>query len=205
MDGFVTGFVSINREVSQGIVLGPILFSIEVNDMRPVYPECNLLLKYTDDLTLSEPVSARQDYSLIEVNSIQHWAASNRMKLNLTKNWEMTVHGRISKPLPPLVQGIERKSWLKLLGIIFQENPSDRDLHVDNLLRKPSSRLYILRVCKYFGYPKEQLTELFVLSICPWFYMELRFGERHIKVNTLIALIGFLSQCSDLVTPTTCM
>ena len=59
-------------------------------------------------------------------------------------------------------RGLKGKSWFKLLGIIFQENPSDLDLHVDNLLRKASSRLYILRVCKYFGYPKEQLTKLFV-------------------------------------------
>ena len=104
MDGFVTEFVSINRGVPQG----PILFSIMVNDVRPVYPERNLLLKYADDLTLSIPVSAHQDHSLIEANSIQHWAVRNRMKLNLTKTWEMVVHGRISKPLPPLVQGIER-------------------------------------------------------------------------------------------------
>ena len=50
------------------------------------------------------------------------------------------MHSTISKPLPPLVQEIERKSWLKLLGIIFQENPSDWNLHVDNLLRKANSR-----------------------------------------------------------------
>ena len=103
------------------------------------------------------------------VNSIQHWAVRNRMKLNLTKTWEMVVHGRISKPLPPLVQGIERKSSLKLLGIIFGGNPSDWDLHVDNLLLKASSRLYILRVCKYFGHPKEQLTKLFDLLIMSLF------------------------------------
>ena len=85
------------------------------------------------------------------------------------------MHGRISKPLPPLVQGIERKSWFKLLGIIFQENPSDLDLHVDNLLRKASSRLYILRVCKYFGYPKEQLTKLFDLLIMSLFLYGIEF------------------------------
>ena len=60
-----------------------------VNNIRPVYPERNLLLKYADDLTLSLP-----DHSFIEVNTIQHWAVRNRMKLNLTKTWEMVVHGR---------------------------------------------------------------------------------------------------------------
>ena len=29
------------------------------------------------------------------------------------------------------------------------------------------SRLYILRVCKYFGYPNDQLTKLFDLLIMP--------------------------------------
>ena len=70
VDGFVTKFVSINRGGPQGTVLGPILFSIMVNDIRPVYTERNLLLKYADDLTLSLPVSANQGHSLIEVNSI---------------------------------------------------------------------------------------------------------------------------------------
>ena len=30
-----------------------------------------------------------------------------------------------------------------------------------------SSRLYILRVCNHFGYPKDQLTKLFDLLIMP--------------------------------------
>ena len=87
----VTEFVSINKAVPQGTVLEPILLSIVVNDIRPAYPERNLLLKYADDLTLSVPGSAYQDHSLVEVNSIQHCAVRNRMKLNLTKTWEMVA------------------------------------------------------------------------------------------------------------------
>ena len=63
------------------------------------------------DLRLSVPVSADHwDHSSTEVNSIENWAVKDRMKLNLKKTWEMVVRGRISKPLPPLVQGVERKS-----------------------------------------------------------------------------------------------
>ena len=55
-------------------------------------------------------------------------------------------------------------AWHNFLGESF-----GLDLHVDNLLRKASSRLYILRVCKYFGFPKEQLTKLFDLLIMSLF------------------------------------
>ena len=68
MDGFVNEFVSINRGIPQGTVLGPILFTIMLNDIRPVYPERNLLLN-AEDLTLSVPVPAHQDHSFIEVNT----------------------------------------------------------------------------------------------------------------------------------------
>ena len=83
------------------------------------------------------------------------------MSLNLSKTLEMLLRSKTTKPSPPPVPGIERKEWLKLLGITFHEDPCNWDLHVDSLLSRTASRLYILRICKYYGYSKDQLSKLF--------------------------------------------
>ena len=59
------------------------------------------------------------DTTLTEINNFESWAANNGMSLNLSKTWEMQLHRRTSKPSPPPVAGIERKEWLKLLGMTF--------------------------------------------------------------------------------------
>ena len=39
--------------------------------------------------------------------------------------------------------------------------PCKWDSHFHNMMDKANSRLYILRICKYFGYTLEELTILF--------------------------------------------
>ena len=71
----------------------------------------------------------------------------------------MLQSSRTTKPAPPTVPGIERREWLKLLGLVY-EGPCNCD-HIDSLLSIPASRLYILNVCSYYGYAKDQLNKLF--------------------------------------------
>ena len=73
------------------------------------------------------------------------------------------------KQLPPPIDGIKRKKWLVLLGVTFQDDLCCWDLHVDKLLSTASGRMYILRVCRSYGYSRDQLTKLFETLILSLF------------------------------------
>ena len=108
VDGITTEFVDINTGVPQGTVLGPILFSLMVNDIQLADPRRNLMVKFADDITISIPVSKGSTGATInEVNSMKHWAASNRMTLNISKTWEMLIYGKTTRPNPQPVPGIK--------------------------------------------------------------------------------------------------
>jgi len=54
-----------------------------------------------------------------------------------------------------------KKNELKLLGVTVNEDPCNWDVQFENMLSKASSRLYIIRVCKYYGFSLQELTLLF--------------------------------------------
>ena len=83
------------------------------------------------------------------------------MTLNLNKRWEILLKSRSPKVPPAPLAIVERKTQLKLLGVTFEADPMNWDTHIDHVLSNASSRLYILRVCKFYGYPKEPLDLLF--------------------------------------------
>ena len=50
-DSKSSSFLVINRGIPQGTILGVILFSVMLTDLRPVHINRSLLAKFADDLT----------------------------------------------------------------------------------------------------------------------------------------------------------
>ena len=62
---------TINRGVAQGTIVGPVLFSIMINDIRSMNNSRTLLVKYADDITLSTYMAINYDCAPEEIDSIK--------------------------------------------------------------------------------------------------------------------------------------
>ena len=87
IDGAQSDFGNITCGIPQGSILGPLLFTIYINDL----PSCNLFSKpkmYADDTTLT---SSAEDPCVLEhrlncdMNLIQSWLPANKLTLNVKK------------------------------------------------------------------------------------------------------------------------
>ena len=127
-----------------------------------------------------------------EVEKIEVWAEENLMKLNLSKTKELVIRGRTTLPPPEPINTIERVSYLKLLGVTFQDSPTNWEKHFDDLMKRAVKRTHILRVCKRNGYSVSDLDYLFNYLIMSLF-------TYCIRVWGVAAYTKYLSQIDRLL------
>ena len=114
------------------------------------------------------------------------------MKLNLSKTKELFIRGRTTLPPAQRIVTIERVLYLKLLGVTFQDSPTNWDKPFDDLMERAVKRMHILRVCKRKGYSLCDLDYLFNCLIMSLF-------TYCIRVWGVAAYTKYLSQIDRLV------
>jgi hypothetical protein len=142
IDGVTAEFLDINCGVPQGYVLGPVMFTIMVNDIKEMNFSIDLS-KFSDDIAIIAPHYDYEDSAGDEVENMKLWSNENRMSLNMEKTHEITVRGKVST-LPDHIPSIIRKKCLKLLGVTMEEIPEKLDKYYKETMRKASRRIYIL-------------------------------------------------------------
>ena len=156
----------IRHGVPQGSILGPLLFIIFMNDINLVpISDCELHL-YADDTTMLT-CSPTMDQLMTTTNqaltTIVDWFLKNKLIVNLKKTECMTVMTKAKERFTSennstlSIDGNQIKQVLhhKLLGLVIDSHLTWND-HVDYIVSKAASRLFLLKKIKPFLSLKER-------------------------------------------------
>ncbi|XP_045773470.1 uncharacterized protein LOC123872917 isoform X2 [Maniola jurtina] len=140
--------------VSQGSILGPLLFLIMINDLPSVLERAKCLL-YADDLKLFMEIKSEAECVELQndIDAVIKWSDENRMEFNTNKCSVMTF-GRKRCPVyfPYNMNGVQlpRQANIKDLGIIFDHKLTFHD-HISTLASESFKRLgFVLRNTRDF-------------------------------------------------------
>ena len=153
----ISDTLHISYGVSQGSVLGPILFSIYVNDLSQYVSDC-LVIQYADDTQFVHTGNVNDVQDLIHkgeetLSKVKKYFNMNGLMLNTTKTQFMFVgcRGLISQIPPDTCFRVDSTTIVpsksvKNLGVYF-DTYMTFEVHINNLSRRVfSTILYINRI-----------------------------------------------------------
>ena len=150
LNGITSDVLPLTYGVPQGSILGPILFTIYINEIADIL-SCNVILYADDTVILHEDVSILQE----NLNTIVKWCNANQLTINIKKSQWMRINVcndeidlsnfniKISN------QNLEMVKIYKYLGI-YIDNQLNFQHHHKTLLRNVNFKItHFKRIRKY--------------------------------------------------------
>jgi hypothetical protein len=182
-DGALSSFLPVTQGVPQGSILGPLLFSLFINDISSCIKFSNYHI-YADDVQIYLSGSKESIASVInQINSdlvsISHWSTKNGLCLNCQKTQVMAIHRNQTSVLPPVMVNdtiIPYSPKVKNLGVIINCNLTWND-QITSIVRSVNGALSRLWCTAHFT-PVETRRRLVVALLLPKFqYCDILYSQ----------------------------
>ena len=170
--GTQSSWQPVEAGVPQGTRLGPILFLALIDDVMRDQPTTHW--KYVDDMSIAISHNPRDQSGADQLRhallALENWCRENYVKLNAKKC--VTFQVSFNRAIVPQAEirlsdeNLEQVNETKILGVIVQDNLK-WGAHVENIVSRASSRLFMLRTLKAFSCPIEDLVTVFTGFIRP--------------------------------------
>ena len=162
--------------VSQGSVLGPILFLLYINDMQRSSNE-KRFVHFADDATV---FASECDINnvLVTVNmalvGVDKWLKANRLSLNVSKTSYMIIsNSKIAIDIRIRDSILRKVLTVKFLDVTLDENLTFND-HAKNVTTKISKSVGVMRIL-HCQLPADVMVKLYYSLV----YSHLTYGDRH--------------------------
>ena len=177
----ISSTVDIEYGVPQGSNLGPILFSIYVNDFFNTYDSAPIL--YADDTCIKVEAETTNDLELLLNQAIEkasNWMKANKLTINAAKSKIMIINSTTKNETQYLDvrhegQLIEQTQNVKYLGP-WIDDKLKFNVHIKNIERKIACAVGILYKLNSF-FPTEVLLQLYH-ALIQWFLNWVRSNPR---------------------------